>query len=248
VRESNRIVVALRRVPGARAHIVCFPWAGAGVAAFHPWVRLLPSTFDLSVIRLPGRESRIHEGPFTSLVDAANAVACSVGRCRKTPTIFFGHSLGALLAFETAVHLEAGAGVPPDLVIVSGAAAPGKVRSSWTAIRDATDKFRHALVALGIDDDERADVSNAFLASLKADLFMAQHYGDRARPALSIPIVAYAGRVDASLDVVAVNDWTAHSRVGLTTRWFDGGHFFLREHSDQVTQQLIADVVTAIRA
>ena len=244
--EFDRSVIALRRLAAARAHVVCFPWAGAGVAAFHPWLRLLPTTFALSVIRLPGRESRVREGPFTSVAAAASAIAPSVGRNGSTPTVFFGHSLGALLAFETAAQLEAGAGIPPDLVIVSGAAAPGRVRVPGSSIEQVAEQFRSAFVGFGVDDEERADVWDAFIFGLRADLFMARHYGTRARTALSVPIVAYAGRMDRSLDVAAVNAWSAHSRVGLTTRWFDGGHFFLREHPDQVTQQLIADVA-AIR-
>jgi surfactin synthase thioesterase subunit len=226
--------------------LVCFPWAGAGVAPFASWRPLLPETVNLSAIRLPGRESRSHEAPFTSLSAAAAAVVASLPEERYRRWIFFGHSLGALLAFETAMRLERESRRPPDVVVVSGAAAPSTLRTGrllhplddaalWEELcRMTGDELRSTL------DPE---VRRRMLTVLRADLTMAETYAPP-DSRVATPLIAYAGKDDPAVDAEAVGRWQCCSRRELVVRWFAGGHLFLREHPAAVVAALLGDIAT----
>src|SRR5205085_1447895 len=88
--------------PSATLRVFCAPYAGAGVAAFAPWADRLARSVELAVVRLPGRESRLREPFCVSLDEAADRAAAEITAFTDLPCALFGHSMGALLAFELA--------------------------------------------------------------------------------------------------------------------------------------------------
>jgi len=240
------LVVTLRTSPHASCAIVCFPWAGAGVAAFFPWLKLVPDSLDISVVRLPGRESRIAEAPFRSLTEAAKAIAQALAPTLLKRTVFFGHSLGALLAFETAQELEGQQRSILDALVVSGANDPSAPHGGH--LHQLEDDHLRKAVARMSGDAETGQLSPSIqpmiLRPLRADCEMAETYVSRRRPPLSTPILAYLGNADSSIDATTIWRWGLCSRAGAQVRWFDGGHFFLRDHPAPVVEQLVADVRT----
>lgn len=248
---SSSLIVALRVRANTLCRIVCFPWAGAGAGAYYPWLRLVPPSLDLLAVRLPGRESMIRQPPFWSLTDAASAIADALSRSRIRPTVFFGHSLGALLAFETARQLEADPECAPDLLVVSGAADPTGHRSGQR-LHDLQDGQLWRVAVSMNPDPALADVSepmrHLFIRLLRADFAMAETYVSDSELPLSMPICVYAGKSDPALDRTTVERWRLRSRAGVTIRWFEGGHFYLHEHATEVVERLVADTRAAVDA
>jgi surfactin synthase thioesterase subunit len=118
---------ALVTITGHRDAVLrlfCFPPAGTGPAFFLPWAPLLPPGIELVTFSLPGRGShpshlsttdpRRLVRELTSLIPADNPGGFG----------FFGHSIGALLAFETTRQLRRGQSRAPDLLAISGLPAP----------------------------------------------------------------------------------------------------------------------------
>jgi medium-chain acyl-[acyl-carrier-protein] hydrolase len=95
--------------PHAQASLVCFPFAGGGVAAFAGWGRQLDPRIELHIAHLPGRESRLREAPESRVEVILSALADAVARLPERQTLFFGHSLGAMLGFEVIWCSRAGA-------------------------------------------------------------------------------------------------------------------------------------------
>src|SRR5215207_599809 len=89
-----------------RTALVCVPFAGAGPSFFHPWRERCAGRWRVAAVELPGRERRILETPYRNAVEAArNSVDDVVAELGEgTPVVLFGHSLGAVLAYEL-VHL-----------------------------------------------------------------------------------------------------------------------------------------------
>ena len=84
--------------------LYCFPYAGAGHTVFQPWRALLTGDIELASIKLPGRGARFGEPHARSLVELAERLAAEIAEASVEGEAFalFGHSMGALLAFETA--------------------------------------------------------------------------------------------------------------------------------------------------
>src|SRR5262245_25838037 len=108
--------------PGVR--LFCFPHAGGGASLFRGWADGLPDAVEVCPVQLPGRETRFREPPFLCLEPLIEALATALRPHLDRPFAFFGHSLGALVAFELARRLGRAEGPQPVHLFVSGCAAP----------------------------------------------------------------------------------------------------------------------------
>lgn len=241
---GGALLARLAAREGAGCAVVCFPWAGAGAGVFAPWARLFPDDVALWAVRLPGRESRLREPPFRSLHAAADAAALALRDGPDLPLVLFGHSMGALLAFETARRLETGAGRRPLLLVASGSRAPVGASAGGRFHQMEDEQLARLMAATsGMPDAVGMDASlrQMAVALLRADLAMVEAYAGADVP-LQAPVTVYAGRADPALDATEVERWNGCSASGVRIHWFDGGHFFLREQPEPVVRQLIGDL------
>src|SRR4051812_38568638 len=91
--------------PAARLRLFCFPFAGGGASAFRLWSQGLPLTVDVCPVQPPGRETRFREPAYTRLPPLVTALADALRPHFDRPFAFFGHSMGAIVAFELAREL-----------------------------------------------------------------------------------------------------------------------------------------------
>ena len=110
--------------PRARLRLLCFPYAGGGVSVFRAWPDLLPAEIEVWAIQLPGHDGRLREPIPAELQTLALAAADGLGPALDTPFACFGHSMGALLAFEFARQLRHRGLAGPTQLFVSARRAP----------------------------------------------------------------------------------------------------------------------------
>src|SRR5437868_4516107 len=82
-----------------KLRLFCFPYVGGGTAAFRPWVGRFGSSVEVQALQLPGRERRMTAPLVDSLPALVGAIAPAFEDIH-TPFVFFGHSMGGLVAFE----------------------------------------------------------------------------------------------------------------------------------------------------
>src|SRR5687767_2652850 len=104
--ESSWIVVPAP-VAAPRLRLVCFPSAGRGPSAYRTWPKALPADIEVCVAQLPGREARVREPARAALEPLMEAILPAVAPLADRPLALFGHSFGAIVAFETARRLPA---------------------------------------------------------------------------------------------------------------------------------------------
>src|SRR5262245_63225231 len=105
--------------PAASVRLFCFPYAGGGASVFRGWADCLPGAVEVCPVQMPGRETRFREPAFTRLPPLVEALAASLRPHLDRPFAFFGHSLGALVAFELARRLRRDRGPEPIRLFAS---------------------------------------------------------------------------------------------------------------------------------
>lgn len=218
--------------------LYCFPHAGAGHTVFQHWRALLADDIELALVKLPGRGARFSEPQAHSLVELAECLAAEIVQVNGEGEEFalFGHSMGALLAFETARVLQH-LGLPPTRLLVSGRTAP--VAQGWRErLSDLPDaafleviRSMNGLPQALIDNVEWLEL---FLPIIRADFALCEDYRYRPGPPLACPIDVLAGRDDASVPLPLLDGWAGETRASCQTRLFAGGHFFLFEQQTEL--------------
>jgi medium-chain acyl-[acyl-carrier-protein] hydrolase len=230
-----------------RPLLLCFPHAGAGTYAYAAWHSLLP---DVAVrpVRLPGRETRFREAPYRtvdSLVEAFGRVFVSASGLRRQLAVY-GHSMGALVAFEFLRWLRDRGELPPRTrLFVSGRAAP-HLREDRRPLKDSTDDELIAFLRqLGGTPNEVITDPTAremFLPLLRADF--ALHESHRYHPAapLPVPVTVFGGSDDPRASPEELAAWRRQTSAGFAVHLLSGGHFAVFDHGVTVTRRIAQEL------
>lgn len=232
-------VLAQGKVPAA-LRLYCFPYAGAGHTVFQHWRTQLADEIELALIKLPGRGARFSEPHANSLGELAEALAQAIADAQEGPEhfAFFGHSMGALLAFETARALQK-RGLSPRALLVSARTAP--VAHGWRErLSDLPDAaFLEIIRSMnGLPQEVFANPEwlALFLPIIRADFALCENYRYRPGLPLACPIHVVAGRDDASVPLALLDGWAGETLAGCQSRLFAGGHFYLFEHEAELLE------------
>jgi pyochelin biosynthetic protein PchC len=229
----------------ARLRLVCFPHAGGSAGFFRSWATHLPGSVELAAVCYPGRESRIKDPLAEYMEDLARPLADACQRLPGLPMAFFGHSMGASVAYETALRLERDHGIGLSALCVSARGAPGRDRSHKPVPDDDNELVREILRLGGTEEAVllSGEMRQLVLPIVRADLRLAQRYNAHASlEAISAPLVAYYGLADEGLDEQSVNAWAAFTRAHFTLRPMPGGHFYLKDGTAGFVRDLIAQI------
>ncbi len=215
----------------AARRIFCFPHAGGGTAVFYRWDRYLPDDVALGPLRLPGRDDRLREAPYSDLLHLADDAANAIRSLRPKPYVLVGHSFGGYVALEVVRRLVLSGYPPPAALIVAacGAPRPGKAQHP---IGQLPDKQFVDEVARRYDGIPEAVLANAELLAmvvpaLRADLQMVESYDNPSNAPVPCDLLALGGTDDPGVAPSRLNEWRALTTGNFTMRLFPGGHFFL---------------------
>jgi medium-chain acyl-[acyl-carrier-protein] hydrolase len=225
--------------------LFCFPWSGAGASAFRPLASSMPDYIEPLGIQLPGRGDRRGEPTCRSLQPLARDITGAVHRelsDRPGRFAFYGHSFGALMAYEVACGLS-NAGWHPELAVFSGSRAPN--RPPRVVLHTGSDaRLLSELKRMGgLKSARMHDIEflNYFLPLVRADLTTVETYRPAFTSRLHCPVSVWAGSEDWYAPPEDTAWW--HDLAGSTyrSRMFGGGHFFIND-VDAVTAALLSDL------
>ncbi|MEE1940373.1 alpha/beta fold hydrolase [Streptomyces sp. TRM 70361] len=230
--------------------LVCVPYAGGGTAAFQGWSDLLPDTVEPWFLRLPGRESRFREEPRTDVPVLVKEAAAVLGPALDGPYALFGHSLGALIAFELARELRRSHRREPVHLAVSARSAP-HLPLRHTVIHQLPDDLllkaldqRFNAIPPAIRDDPQ--LRALYLPVLRADVTLLETYAHTTADPLSCPVTAYGGEDDPEFGPGELEGWHQHTAARFRLRTFPGGHFFLNHRRAELVADIVEDLYGAM--
>ncbi|WP_197489968.1 thioesterase II family protein [Rheinheimera sp. SA_1] len=216
----------------ATKRIFCFPFAGGGAGFYRHWAQCLPADIELIAVQLPGRENLLDQPPMTSLTAIVDTLFDSIEPYLDKPFVFFGHSLGALLAYELARMLRSKLDLSPQSLIVSakrGPHLPGQgVVTHALSDQDFIDELA-LLNGTPVEFLQDQELMQFLLPQLRADFLVNETYAYLPGSPLRCPIVAMGGIRDPMVTVEELRGWQQHTSQSFSCQLFDGDHFYLQQ-------------------
>ena len=236
---------SIKSTASVTLRLFCFPFAGGGAGVFRAWAEHLPSEVALVPARLPGRETRLAELPFDSMEPLIEALSDAISPQLTKPFAFFGHSMGAVIAFELARSLRTRGRPLPAALFVAGARAPQFRRDHVPPPPPSDDELLQELRRLeSIPRDllENQELLQLALPVLRADTALYRNYIYREGPPLDCDIRAYGGNDDKRISRSEIESWSEQTTRSFSCAMFPGGHFFIRSHETEFLQALSRDL------
>lgn len=221
------------------ARLVCFPHAGGSASYFHPVSAMLSPAVEVLAVQYPGRQDRHSEPLVDDLFVLADELAGVLAAETGGPMAFFGHSMGASLAFEVARRLEL-RGTRLTGLFVSGRRAPSASRDERVHEKDDEGLLAEVKRLSGTDAQvlENDELVRMVLPALRNDYRAAELYHYRPGPDVSCPVLALIGDRDPKVTEAEARGWAAHTSGAFELKTYPGGHFYLNDHAAAVTRLL----------
>lgn len=235
-----------RTPAGVRLRLFCFPYAGGAASVYRSWAEAFPPEVDVCPIQLPGRGSRFREAPFQRVSDLVKAAAEALRPHLDLPFALFGHSMGALVAFELARELRRRGWPAPVLLAVSGHEAPQRPDPDPPLGHLPDAEFLEEVRARydGIPAEVLAEeeLLQLLLPVLRADILVLETYAYDEEPPLECAVSCFGGAEDRHACSEDLEAWCDQTRGPFRLRTFPGGHFFLESAREALLGALREDL------
>lgn len=247
----------LRRLkpnPQARLRLFCFHFAGGSASAYRTWPAALADRqpdIEVCAIQLPGRENRLKEPPFTEIAPLISTLVNVLRPELDRPFALFGHSMGAIVAYELAQALTR-IGAPPSHLLVSGRRAPNMperyapVHHAPTddALLRAIQQRYGNLPELLLQD---AELKAIYAPLLRADFTLVETYTPSTLSPLPCPLIAFGGAADPIATEAELLAWRAMTQSNFALYLLPGGHFYLQEQSGPLLERIAIVLASPVR-
>lgn len=223
--------------------------AGGSHLLYRHWPARLPDTWDVRLLDAPGHGFLVDEPQITDAGRLADFLLRHVEPELTVPYALFGHSMGALLAYEiTRRAIDRGLPLP---VWVGLSARPAPQSADRTR-ELSDDELRARLRGLGGMPEGVIDDSGLwarFYPVIRGDLRLVANWrpAEDAAP-LPLALSAFAGRDDHSAAPPLMAGWGEHCEHFLGLRAFDGGHFYFQDDPGPLLRHIERDATTALDA
>lgn len=216
-----------------------FPHTGGSASFYVPFAKAFTPATKCVAVQYPGKRAGKDLSQYTSIPDLADKL-CAMLKPAETPgdnLAFFGHSMGALLAFEVALRFER-EGNPISALFVSASAAPGM----WRRLVDMTESNDLQLLSM------ISDVTGANPEFLKDDQFAATllptlrglkaitTYDCPPEATVSCPIHGLRAENDDLGTEELMAPWAQRTTATFDLTVFPGDHFYINTNLPQLSQ------------
>lgn len=228
--------------------LICLPYAGGSRQVFAPWQSALQRRIELVTPELPGRGHRIMEPPLNRLADVVDWLMVELGDHLTGDFSLWGHSMGALLAYELSHAVKRRTGQQPRHLFVTGALPP-PFRRRADAYRHLDDEELIASLALmnGTPPEVLAnrELMALLLPSIRADFAVCETYAWNPRPdMLQVPITVVGGDCDPDIALEKLQGWRTCTHGETRVIDMKGDHFFLRNHVNTLAELFVETLLS----
>ncbi|MEU8123038.1 alpha/beta fold hydrolase [Spirillospora sp. NPDC049024] len=235
--------------PWASMRLFCLPHAGGSAVFYRPWAKEAGPAVEVQAVQYPGRADRMADAFVTDAHQLARLVAGAMAPLMDRPAALFGHSMGAVVAYEVARLLEE-RGAAPVHVFASGARPPDDRGDERVHEKD-DDGLVAELAKLGGTDAELLadpEMRELVLPYVRNDFTLIEKYARRPGPPLAAPLTALVGDADPHVDEEKARGWERATSGRFALRVLPGGHFYLADQRSAVLAEILRTLeVPAVR-
>lgn len=233
--------------PAARLRLICLPPAGGGASRYRDWPAHLPDDVEVVSVQLPARENRFNERPIESMEQLTGPLLDGLASQLTRPFALFGHSMGALIAFELIRRMRAD-GVAPMHLFASGCRAPHLPSRSpdWHTLPDR--EFLATIEELGGIPPEllaESQFLDAMLPTLRSDCTLIETYMFHPQDPLSCPVSVFGGLRDKEVPPEDVRAWSRHTTGPFRVHLLPGDHFFVNSARPDLLRLVASELESA---
>ncbi|WP_394833373.1 alpha/beta fold hydrolase [Pendulispora rubella] len=238
----NPWIIRRKPIASPRLRLFCFPYAGAGSLVFHLWPDEMDADIEVCAVQLPGRENRLREPPVGDLSRLTRQLVDALAPYSREEFALFGHSFGALVAFELTRELHRCGLRLPRALFVSGRESPSSTNPyppmgglEGRAFVDEVVRRYGAIPRAILDEPALLEL---LIPTLRADLSIIEGYTYRRADPLPVPLCVFGGTEDRAVRRVELEAWRRETRSSFALKMFPGGHFFINEVRSQVLRAM----------
>lgn len=224
------------------SRLVCFPHAGGAASYYHSLSQVLAPRIEVLAVQYPGRQDRRHERLIDDIGELADRICAVIPGRNEPPCAFFGHSMGATVAFEVARRLRLQHLAGPEWLFVSGRRAPSRARAGTVHLRDDRGLVAE-LRRLGSTDPRilsDPELLATILPATRNDYRAIETYTCPPGATVDCPITALIGDADQQTPLDDAIAWREHSTAAFDVQVLPGGHFYLDSCRPQVADSIAA--------
>jgi medium-chain acyl-[acyl-carrier-protein] hydrolase len=229
----------------ARTRLFCLPYAGGGASIYRPWIKAVPPSLQVCSVQLPGRENRLIEPAFTSMDALIPALIDAIRAHLDRPFAIFGHSMGALVAFELARALRRVRLPQPRHLFLSAHRAPHLPdrrppihqlddEAFWAEMRRLEGTPQEVL--------DHEELKELVMPTLRADFQLCETWTLADEEPLDMPFSVFGGYEDPNVDREELEAWRDYTRGAMSLRMLPGHHLFLQQAHSAVLTAVVADL------
>lgn len=234
----------------ARLRLFCFPYAGGGNQIFRSWAASLPSPIEVCPVQLPGRGNRMNGPRYTNLLTLTKAIANVIRPFLDLPFAFFGHSMGATIAFELSRELRRSGNLQPIHLFPAAQFAPHSPHEREVTynlpeleliekVRDIKGTPKEVL--------DHPELMEVMIPLLRADFEMVESYTYVPEAPLDCPITVLGGLEDLDLTRARLEEWRQHTTASFSLRMLPGDHFFINTATMFIHRVLAQELYSYIK-
>ncbi len=224
------------RNTSARLRLFCFTYVGGSAVVFKNWQEKITADIELCAFQLPGRGSRMREKPFSDMPTLIDSLATALyPLMHEKPTVFYGHSMGALVSFELARKLRQEHNFLPKHLVVSGRRAADVPTHKAPVHKLPKDEFLQELQRLNGTPKEILDnkeLMELLIPPIRADFAVCETYEYTEQAPLACPITVFGGLQDPETNQQSLEAWQKHTTANYKLEMFYGDHFFIHNNED----------------
>jgi len=222
-----------------KTKLFCFPYAGGSAQIYYNWAKSLNPEIELIPIELAGRGKRFNEPLYKDFDELVDDVFHQIyNDVLETPYALFGHSLGALIAFELVQKIGINKLPNPKHVFYSGKSAPHIEKKRRVILHQLdSEEFKREIIQLGGTPAgifEHIEFEKLFLPLLRNDFKLAETYNFKEGKNLyDGKITVLLGKED-DLTAEQCHEWSNTTSDVCSIVYFNGGHFFIHNETEKI--------------
>ncbi|MCR8843302.1 alpha/beta fold hydrolase [Paenibacillus sp. SC116] len=232
--------------------LFCLPYAGGSSAIYARWKKYIDAAkIELVPVELAGRGFRTGEPLCDDMDEVVEDVYHAVaGKVGSGPFAFFGYSMGCLVALELAHRILERTGHMPLHMCMAAKKAPHLPGRSNPLHKLLPEQFEKEIIKLGGTPPELfqdTELVSLFVPMLRADLKAVETYQFQPKSNLLTCDFSVLGGSDDNITLEELNGWKQYTEGTCAAHLYEGGHFFLNDHSEALVQHLQQTIENALR-